>query len=92
MRPGDIPGLEGARVELDVDTGDSILVLNAKLNHEGELVLDCGFSLRNVELKTDMRRGDTSVIPMATLPSEPLGPLRISGSNPCAPCNPIRHS
>ena len=26
MRPGDIPGLEGARVELDVDTGDSILV------------------------------------------------------------------
>ena len=75
MRPGDIPGLEGARVELDVDTGDSILVLKAKLSREGELVLDCGFSLRNVELKTDLRRGESSVIPLATLPAEPLGAI-----------------
>ena len=88
MRPGDIPGLEGARVELDVDTGDSILVLKAKLNSEGELLLDCGFSLRNVELKTDMRRGESSVIPIATLPAEPLGPIAAMNFKPMRALEP----
>lgn len=75
LTPGDIPGLEGARVELDVDTGDSVLILKASLSREGELLLDCGFSLRNVDLKTDLRRGDARVIPLAALPAEELGPL-----------------
>ena len=76
LKPGDIPGLEGARVELDVDTGDTVLVLNAQLDREGELVLDCGFRLRDVNLKTDLRRGNPSVIPLATLPAERLGPVQ----------------
>jgi len=73
LKPGKIPGLEGAKVELDVDTGDTTLVLNAQLSRDGELVLDCGFRLQDVNLKTDLRRGDPSVIPLGTLPSEPLG-------------------
>ena len=58
LKPGKIPGLEGAKVELDVDTGDTTLVLNAQLSRDGELVLDCGFRLQDVNLKTDLRRGD----------------------------------
>ena len=75
LKPGKIPGLEGAKVELDVDTGDTVLVLGAQLSRTGELILDCGFRLKDVNLKTDLRRGDPTVIPLGTLPAEPLGPI-----------------
>ena len=75
LKPGKVPGLEGAKVELDVDTGDTVLVLNAQLSRDGELVLDCGFRLRDVNIKTDLRRGDPSVVPLAALPAEPLGAI-----------------
>ena len=51
-------------------------------------MLDCGFRLQDVNLKTDLRRGDPTVIPLAALPAEPLGsvtPIQLAAVRSLAP-------
>jgi len=88
MLPGEIPGLEGARVTVDAATGQTTLELDAKVDRNGRVTCTGGITIRNFDVRTQLKKGDIKAVPDVTVPAEPLkptGPTKLKTLRTLAP-------
>jgi hypothetical protein len=74
VQVGDIPGLEGARVQLDVETGNTQVVLDIHLDASGTFRADCAVALKRVGVRTRIETPGLRAPPKVTLPALALSP------------------
>ena len=69
-----IPGLEGARVNIDAETGQTSLLMDVQLLGDGTLNSQVDINLKGLFLRTDFERGtgNAGTLPEIELPNEPI--------------------
>ncbi len=74
FRPGEIPGLEGAKVSVDTKTGNTMLELTATVDKFGNVRCAAGIALKAFEVKTQLAKGGMPVIADVNIPTQRLTP------------------
>ncbi|MDP7039539.1 MAG: hypothetical protein QGI45_10310, partial [Myxococcota bacterium] len=69
-----IPGLEGARLNVDAETGNTCLLIDVQMQGDGTVHSQVDLNLKGLFLRTDFERGDAKVasLPQLDLPDTPI--------------------